>query len=109
MAAETGIVCGLTPVLKRRGFPTQDALLQVLVTPIIVWLVRQLLDKLGYQLSLKLTAFFAAIILFSLSAFYEIIELWDEVYLCFAECAEVSRRKSFFQQTISMHPADTLR
>jgi len=53
---------------------------QVLVTPIIVWLVRQLLDRLGYQLSLKLTAFFAATIIFSLSAFYEIIELWDEVY-----------------------------
>ena len=53
---------------------------QVLVTPIILWLVRQLLDRLGYQLSLKLTAFFAATIIFSLSAFYEIIELWDEVY-----------------------------
>lgn len=53
---------------------------QVLVTPVIVWLVRQLLDQLGYQLSLKLTAFFAATIIFSLSAFYEIIELWDEVY-----------------------------
>lgn len=54
--------------------------IQVLVTPIIVWLVRQLLDRLGYQLSLKLAAFFAATIIFSLSAFYEIIELWDEVY-----------------------------
>ena len=53
---------------------------QVLVTPMIVWLVRQLFDRLGYQLSLKLTAFFAATIVFSLSAFYEIIELWDEVY-----------------------------
>ena len=53
---------------------------QVLVTPVIVWLVRHLLDRLGYQLSLKLTAFFSATIIFSLSAFYEIIELWDEVY-----------------------------
>jgi len=37
-------------------------------------------EKLGYELPLKLTAFFAATVVFSLSAFYEIIELWDEVY-----------------------------
>jgi uncharacterized membrane protein YjdF len=45
---------------------------QVLVSPIIVWY--------GYQLPLKLTALFAATIVFSLSAAYEIIELWDEIY-----------------------------
>jgi uncharacterized membrane protein YjdF len=53
---------------------------QVLVSPIIVWLVGAVLQQCGYQLPLKLTAFFAATIVFSLSAIYEIIELWDEVY-----------------------------
>jgi len=54
--------------------------IQVLVTPIIVWLVQHALEKYGHQLPLKLTAFFAATMVFSLSAFYEIIELWDELY-----------------------------
>jgi len=53
---------------------------QVLVSPIIVWLVGAVLQQCGYRLPLKLTAFFAATIVFSLSAIYEIIELWDEVY-----------------------------
>ena len=53
---------------------------QVLVTPTIVWLVARTLEKSGYKLPLKLTAFFAAMIVFSLSAAYEIIELWDERY-----------------------------
>ena len=55
-------------------------MVQVLVSPIIVWLVGAVLQQCGYQLPLKLTAFFAATIVFSLSAIYEIIELWDEVY-----------------------------
>ena len=53
---------------------------QVLVSPIIVWLTGRVLQQLGYRLPLKLTAFFAATIVFSLSAVYEIIELWDEIY-----------------------------
>jgi uncharacterized membrane protein YjdF len=53
---------------------------QVLVSPIIVWFVTRLLHQFGYPLPLKLTAFFAATIVFSLSAAYEIIELWDEVH-----------------------------
>lgn len=53
---------------------------QVLVSPILVWLTGRVLHRLGYQLPLKLTAFFAATIVFSLSAVYEIIELWDEIY-----------------------------
>jgi uncharacterized membrane protein YjdF len=55
-------------------------MVQVLVSPIIVWFVTRLLHQFGYRLPLKLTAFFAATIVFSLSAAYEIIELWDEVY-----------------------------
>jgi len=53
---------------------------QVLVSPIIVWLVSKVLHRNGYRLPTKLTAFFAATIVFSISAIYEIIELWDEVY-----------------------------
>jgi uncharacterized membrane protein YjdF len=53
---------------------------QVLVTPVFVWLSREVLKRSGYDLSLRLTSFFAATTVFSLSAVYEIIELWDEVY-----------------------------
>jgi uncharacterized membrane protein YjdF len=53
---------------------------QALVTPIVVWLAQKVLEKFGHRLSLGLTSFFAATTIFSLSAFYEIIELWDEVY-----------------------------
>ena len=55
-------------------------MVQVLVSPIIVWLLGRVLQQVGYRLPLKLTAFFAATIVYSLSAIYEIIELWDEVY-----------------------------
>lgn len=55
-------------------------MVQVLVSPIIVWLTGRVLQHFGYRLPLKLTAFFAGTIVFSLSAIYEIIELWDEVY-----------------------------
>jgi len=53
---------------------------QVLVSPLIVWFVVLLLHRYGYRLPLPLTAFFAATTMFSLSAAYEIIELWDEIY-----------------------------
>lgn len=53
---------------------------QVLVTPLFVWLVRQGLSRNGNALSPGVTALFSATVMFSLSAFYEIIELWDEVY-----------------------------
>jgi hypothetical protein len=53
---------------------------QVLITPIIIWLVRQGLDRVGQHASLGFSALFAATIMFGLSACYEIIELWDEVY-----------------------------
>ena len=55
-------------------------MVQVLVSPVIVWLVNRMLHQHGYRLPLKLTAFFAATTVFSLSAAYEIIELWDEIY-----------------------------
>lgn len=51
---------------------------QVLISPVIVWLVSRLLQR--YRLPLTLNAIFAATVVFSLSAAYEIIELWDEIY-----------------------------
>ena len=55
-------------------------MIQVLVKPLIVWLLREALERSGQQLSLGLTTFFAGTTIFALSAFYEIIELWDELY-----------------------------
>ena len=55
-------------------------MVQVLVSPVIVWLINRMLQQRGLSLPLKLTAFFAATTVFSLSAAYEIIELWDEIY-----------------------------
>ena len=55
-------------------------MVQVLVSPIIVWLAGRVLQQIGYPLPLKLTAFFAGSLVYSLSAIYEIIELWDEIY-----------------------------
>jgi uncharacterized membrane protein YjdF len=55
-------------------------MVQALVSPSIVWLVQHALEKWGHHLPLKLTAFFSGTMVFSLSAFYEIIELWDELY-----------------------------
>jgi len=53
---------------------------QILITPIIIWLVRRALDRLGHKVSLGIAALFAITMMFSISAAYEIIELWDEVY-----------------------------
>lgn len=54
--------------------------IQGLVTPLIVWTLREGLERCGQQLALGLTTFFAGATIFGLSAFYEIIELWDELY-----------------------------
>jgi len=51
---------------------------QVLVSPLIVWLAGRVLGR--YRMPLALSAFFAATVVFSLSAIYEIVELWDELY-----------------------------
>jgi uncharacterized membrane protein YjdF len=53
---------------------------QVLVTPVFVWLTKESLEKWGHRLPINLTTLFAATMVFSLSAFYEVIELWDEIY-----------------------------
>jgi hypothetical protein len=53
---------------------------QILVTPSIIWLVEKALASRGHYLPPGLAAFFAGTTIFSLSAFYEVIELWDEIY-----------------------------
>ena len=53
---------------------------QVLISPIIVWLVSRTFERFSYQLPLKLSAVIAGGMVFCLSAIYEIIELWDEIY-----------------------------
>jgi len=54
--------------------------IQVLATPIIVWLMREAVERFGHKLSLGFTTIFAGTTIFSLSAFYKVIELWDELY-----------------------------
>jgi hypothetical protein len=53
---------------------------QALNAPLVVWFLREGIMRSGYRLPLTLTTLFAITILFSLSGFYEIIELWDELY-----------------------------
>ncbi len=55
-------------------------LVQVLVTPALVWLTHKTLEQYGHTFHPSLTRFVAAAVIFSLSAGYEIIELWDELY-----------------------------
>lgn len=53
---------------------------QVLITPIIIWLVQRALERMGHTVSLGVAALFAVTMMFSIASCYEIIELWDEVY-----------------------------
>lgn len=51
-----------------------------LTAPVIVWLLNEGLKRFGYRLPLWLVTFFAATTMFTISGFYEIIELWDDKY-----------------------------
>lgn len=53
---------------------------QVLITPIVIWLVRRGLSRFGQNVPPVLSALIAISLMFSLASSYEIIELWDEVY-----------------------------
>jgi uncharacterized membrane protein YjdF len=52
-----------------------------MTAPVIVWLLRAGLDYFGHRLPLGLVTFFAMTIMFTISGFYEIIELWDDKYM----------------------------
>ena len=53
---------------------------QALTAPIIIWLAAAVLVRSGYHLPLGLITFFSITMLFIITGFYEIIELWDELY-----------------------------
>lgn len=52
-----------------------------LTMPVVVWLLRAGLGHFGYRLPLGLVVFFALTTMFTLSGFYEVIELWDDKYM----------------------------
>jgi uncharacterized membrane protein YjdF len=52
-----------------------------LTAPLVVWVLRAGLNYFGYRLPLGLTTFFALTTMFTLSGFYEVIELWDDKYM----------------------------
>ncbi len=51
-----------------------------LTAPVIVWLLNEGLKRLGYPLPLWMVTFFAITTMFTISGFYEVIELWDDKY-----------------------------
>ena len=55
-------------------------LIPLLSAPVIIWLFSTWLDKYRRVLPLGILAAFAVTVSFSISGFYEIIELWDELY-----------------------------
>ena len=54
-------------------------LVQALGTPIVIWIAQAWSERAELHLPSGLTAFCAASAMFSLSAFYEVLELWDEL------------------------------
>ena len=53
---------------------------QALAAPLCVWLMGAALARFGYRPPLGVLVFFSVTTLFSLTAFYEVVELWDERY-----------------------------
>jgi hypothetical protein len=53
---------------------------QALAAPLVLWLAGEVSARFGYHLPLGLLTLFSVMTLFSLTGFYEIIELWDERY-----------------------------
>ncbi len=54
-------------------------LVQALATPLVIWIARAWCERAGLRIPPGLSAFCAASAMFSLSAFYEVLELWDEL------------------------------
>ena len=52
-----------------------------LTAPVLVWLLNEGLKRFGYRLPLLLVTFFAITTMFTISGFYEVIELWDDKYM----------------------------
>lgn len=56
-------------------------LIPALTAPMIIWLLREGIVRFGYRLPLGLITFFAMTTMFTISGFYEVIELWDDKYM----------------------------
>lgn len=52
----------------------------VMLSPALIWLIRAWFEKSGYAVPLSVVVFIAVCVNFSLSGFYEITEMWDELY-----------------------------
>ncbi len=52
----------------------------MLSAPVILWLFATGLEKFRYHLPLGVISFFSVTINFFLSGFYEVVELWDELF-----------------------------
>lgn len=52
-----------------------------LTAPVVIWLLHEGLKRFGYRLPIGLVTFFAITTMFTVSGFYEIIELWDDKYM----------------------------
>jgi uncharacterized membrane protein YjdF len=55
-------------------------MIPLLSAPVIIWLFATGIEKFEYVLPLGVIAFFSVTINFFLSGFYEVVELWDELY-----------------------------
>lgn len=51
-----------------------------LTIPAIIWLLKEMIERRGYRLSLRWIVLFGITCSYSAAAFYEVIELWDELY-----------------------------
>lgn len=54
-------------------------LVQALAMPLVIWIAREWCDRAGLRVPPGLSSFCAASAMFSLCAFYEVLELWDEL------------------------------
>ncbi len=55
-------------------------LIPTLLAPALFWLIRSWFERMSYFVPLSVITFIATNVNFSLSGFYEITELWDELY-----------------------------
>ena len=53
----------------------------LLVAPAMVWLLNAGIRRFNYRLPLLLLTLFAVTAMFTLSGFYEVLELWDDKYM----------------------------
>jgi len=57
------------------------AAIPAMTAPIVVWLLKEGLTCFGYRLPLAVVTFFAVTTMFTISGFYEVVELWDDKYM----------------------------